>query len=339
MSAYHHVSVVTRTGIVIVSMTQTADDAAPKFFQPRRLGHVNLVVADVERSMDFYMQVVGLEEAYRRPQVKAGFLSNGATHHDIGMVESSGPLGHGRPAGLNHTAFELETEVDLVNGYERAIAAGVKFERTADHDIAHSAYGADADGNEYEIYADVIHDWRAARHGVVTKPKPNWTPGLTPPHAERNYHADPEIRRVAGAVFHPLAATHAVLAVENFEAAFDDYHDIVGLGLVAGGREATFAVFGGTCGTRSLGLFRADSGRSPGLQHVGFQVADDADLDDSIQRAAKAGVAIEETFDHPARRGVFIRDIDDIRLQFYVDRTPGAAALHSADIDTALFLA
>ena len=75
--------------------------------------------------MDFYINVVGLDEAYRRPQVQAGFLSNGNTHHDIGMVQSDGPLGHGRSVGLNHIAFELETEVDLVNGYERAIAAGI----------------------------------------------------------------------------------------------------------------------------------------------------------------------------------------------------------------------
>jgi catechol 2,3-dioxygenase len=188
-----------------MSAIESTSEEIGKFFQPRRLGHVNLVVSDVDRSMDFYMNVVGLDEAYRRPQVKAGFLSNGNTHHDIGMVQSDGPLGHGRPAGLNHIAFELETEVDLVDGYERAIAAGVTFERTADHDIAHAVYGADADGNEYEVYADVIHAWRDARHGTVTKAKPNWTPGSTPPHAERNYHADPEIVRLDDAIFHPAA--------------------------------------------------------------------------------------------------------------------------------------
>jgi catechol 2,3-dioxygenase len=320
-------------------MTETTKDAETKFFQPRRLGHVNLVVADVDRSMEFYMRVVGLEESYRRPKVKAGFLSNGSTHHDIGMVESGGPLGAGRPSGLNHTAYELETEVDLVAGYQRAIAAGVTFKRTSDHDIAHAVYGADADGNEYELYADVIHDWRAARHGVVTKAKPNWTPGGTPPMASRNYHADPKIRRVEDAVFHPLRTTHAVLAVEEFEGAFDDYHDVVGLGLVAGGRGEAFAIFGGTCGGRNLGLFRAEGERRPGLHHVGFPVADEADLDGSIRRAGESGVEIESTFDHPARRGVFIRDIDGIRLQFYVDRASGADALRGADVATALFLA
>ena len=312
---------------------------ARTFFRPRRLGHVNLVVGDVDRSMDFYMQIVGLEESYRRPLVKAGFLSNGNTHHDIGLVESGGPLGHGRPAGLNHTAFELETEVDLVADYDRAITAGVKFDRTSDHDIAHSVYGRDPDGNQYEVYADVIHDWRQARHGVVTKPSPNWTPGSTPPNEKANYHPEPEIRRVEDAIFHPRRTSHAVLVLEDFERGFDAYRTVVGLSPIIGDANSDFAVLGGTCGERNLGLFRARGGRTPGLHHVGLQVWDEADLNESLKRLAGAGHEIEATFDHPARVGVFIKDPDGIRLQLYVDRDPSVEVLRQCDEETALILA
>jgi catechol 2,3-dioxygenase-like lactoylglutathione lyase family enzyme len=178
-------------------------DGGDKLFRPRRLGHTNLVVGNLERSMAFHTEVVGLEVAYVQPHNRAGFLSNGNTHHDIGMVEGEGPLGRGRAPGLIHVAFELETEVDLVDGYERATGAGIEFERMADHDIAHAVYGRDPDGNQYEIYADVFRDWRAARSGIVTKPKPNWKPGDTPVNEARNYHPDPEIRWVEDAVFHP----------------------------------------------------------------------------------------------------------------------------------------
>lgn len=312
---------------------------ARTFFRPRRLGHVNLVVGDVDRSMDFYMQIVGLEESYRRPLVKAGFLSNGNTHHDIGLVESGGPLGQGRPAGLNHTAFELETEVDLVADYDRAISSGVEFDRTSDHDIAHAVYGRDADGNQYEVYADVIHDWRQARHGVVTKPSPNWTPGSTPPNGKRNYHSDPEIRRVEDAIFHPRRTTHAVLVLENFERGFEAYRTVVGLSPIIGDADSAFAVLGGTCGERNLGLFRARGGRAPGLHHVGLRVWDEADLDESLKRLADADHEIEAEFDHPSRRGVFIKDPDGIRLQLYVDRDPSVEALRQCDEETALVLA
>ncbi len=308
------------------------------FFRPRRLGHVNLVVDDVDRSMDFYMEVVGLEEAYRRPKVKAGFLSNGNTHHDIGLVESDGPLGQGRPAGLNHTAFELETEVELVADYDRAIAAGIEFDRTSDHDIAHAVYGCDADGNQYEVYADVIRDWRQARHGIVTKPKPDWTPGSTPPNGEKNYHRDPEIRRVEDAIFHPLRTTHAVLVLENFERAFETYRTVVGLSPLIGDADSDFAVLGGTVGERDIGLFRARRGRAPGLHHVGLRVWSETDLENSLKRLAEAGHEIEAAFDHPARRGVYIKDPDGIRLQFYVDRDSSAGTLRHCDEETALYL-
>jgi catechol 2,3-dioxygenase len=273
---------------------------ARTFFRPRRLGHVNLVVGDVDRSMDFYMQIIGLEESYRRPLVKAGFLSNGNTHHDIGLVESGGPLGQGRRAGLNHTAFELETEVDLVGDYDRAISAGVEFDRTSDHDIAHSVYGRDADGN--------------------------------------HYHSDPEIRRVADAIFHPRRTTHAVLVLENFERCFETYRTVVGLSPIIGDAHSAFAVLGGTCGERNLGLFRARDGRAPGLHHVGLQVWGEADLNESLKRLAGAGHEIEAAIDCPARLSVFIKDPDGIRLQLYVDRDPSVEALGQCDEETALTL-
>lgn len=309
------------------------------YFRPRRLGHVNLVVSDVDRSMDFYLRIVGLEEAYRRPTVRAGFLSNNNTHHDIGMVESAGPLGMNRSPGLNHVAFELETEVDLVNGYHRAVAEGVRFVRTADHDIAHAVYGKDPDGNQYEIYADVVRDWRRVRSGIVTKPKPNWTPGSTPPCAERNYDPAPVFRRVESAVFHPLRATHACLVVENYEDAFDHYTGVVGLVPLMGGRDGAYAVLGGTLRERSLSLFRATRGRAPGLHHVGFQVTDDADLDASIAKARRQGCPPEIVVDHALRRVAMLRDPDGIRLQFFVERNQPETAWADCDPDMLLLLA
>ena len=277
-----------------------------RFFRPRRLGHANLVVGNLDRSLEFYTEVLGLEVAYVQPLNGAGFLSNGNTHHDIGLVEGPGRLGRGRAPGLNHLAFELETEVDLVDGYRRASAAGIEFDRTADHDIAHAVYGRDPDGNEYEIYADVVHDWRAARSGVVTKPKPNWKPGDTPPHSERNYHPDPEIRRVESAVFHPRRTAQAVLVVERFDATLAEYQEVVGLDLLEGGRDQGYAVLTGTCGERSLGLFEAAPGLTPGLHHVGMMVSDEDDLHISIERFRENGGTLERVVEHPSRLGAYV---------------------------------
>lgn len=215
------------------------------YFRPRRLGHVNLIVSDTNSSMEFYNHVAGLEEAYRVPAIGGGFLSNGNTHHDIGMVQSSGPSGRGRSPGLNHLAFELEMEVDLVDGYERSLADGHPFERTLDHDIAHSVYCADPDSVSCEIYADVVKEWRTARRGEVSKPKPVWWPGKTPPVIERRYHDNPTLSRVDHAIFHPVRTKHATLVVSDLDESLFFYTNRVGLDVLVSGRG--YAILGGTC--------------------------------------------------------------------------------------------
>ena len=55
---------------------------------PRRLGHVNLFVSDLEQSMAFYENVAGFHEIFREADIQAGFLSNGNTHHDFGLIQT-----------------------------------------------------------------------------------------------------------------------------------------------------------------------------------------------------------------------------------------------------------
>ena len=70
------------------------------------------------------------------------FVSNGNTFHDLGLTDIRSHYGtKGQKPGLWHLAFETETEADLVASYEKAVAAGVKFAFTMDHDSAHSIYG------------------------------------------------------------------------------------------------------------------------------------------------------------------------------------------------------
>ena len=308
-------------------------------FRPRRLGHANLYVGDLDRSMDFYKAVVGLEEVYRRPPIKGGFLTNGNTHHDIGMVEISNPICPVDVPGLNHLAFELENEVELVEGYRRAVAADVQFPRTVDHDITRSIYGFDPDGNAVEIYADMTKDWRTRRSGSVTKPTPHWTPGEPRPTSRRYYHENPDIRRDENAVFHPTRITHAVLVVSDYEGALRYYTEGVGLRTVQGGPASAFAALAGACGDCDLALFRAREGRAPGLHHIGFQTWNEADLEQSKARLTEAGISPEIELDHPARRCIYVRDPDGLRIQFYIDRPGSSHRLNETDEEIALYLA
>ena len=309
------------------------------WFRPRRLTHANLYVSDLDRSMDFYTNVLGLEEVYRRPPIKGGFLSNGNTHHDIGMVEITSPLCKSGAPGLNHLAFEVESEAELVEGYHRVDAPEAAFPRTVDHDITRSLYGLDPDGNMVEMYADMHKDWRTRRTGEVTMATPQWSPGEPAPITERNYHTDPEIRRVEAAAFHPRRITHAALVAADYAGALEYYAGRLGLEPVLGGAESAFAILGGTCGTYDLSLFRAREGCAPGLHHIAFEAWDDEDLSAAAARLAGLGLSPEVGIEHASRRAIHLRDPDGIRIQFFVDRAGPPVGLGEVDEELALFLA
>jgi len=310
------------------------------YFRPRRLGHVNLYVGDLERAMDFYKRVFGIEEVYRTPANGGGFLSNGNTHHDVGFLDGNTDMAKARgakPGQLNHLGFELGSEVELVEDYERAVKDGYKFMRTADHDIAHSVYHKDPDGFVYELYSDVVYDWRNQRSGIVTKPKPNWTPGLTPPIAEPLYHVDPEIRRLDNAIFHIERASHATIVADDIDATVAHYTRIVGLQVLGRGKGDSFVVLGGSCGERSLIVVPASKTRPASYHHVGMPVADPADLAKSVERAATEGIEIEADITHAGRRAVLVRDPEGFLTQVYSD-FDGEPRLDAISPELALYM-
>ena len=299
------------------------------FFRARRLGHANLFVSDVERSLDFYNRVVGLEEVYRKaaaddlqgPAV-GGFLSNGNTHHDIAVFR------HPSAPALNHLAFELECEADLIEGYRTATDAGVQF-RVSDHDITRSLYARDPDGNGIEIYSDSTREWRKIRGDgrTVRYAEAPRTPGDPPrftPADARNYHRDPELRRVDAAVFHPKRITHAVLGVADKEASLEFYGSVLGLRIVRGGPTDTCVVLSGATNGEHVILLSAPSPGETGLRRVGFEIWSDADLEESRCRLQEAGLTPEEEFTSDLRRSLFLRDPDGFLLEFYTESRPNA---------------
>ncbi|WP_370154042.1 VOC family protein [Ferrovibrio sp.] len=317
-----------------------SNSAEPKFFAVRRLGHVNLYSADFDGAMKFYTEVIGVEEVYRTPLVGGGFMSNGNTHHDIAFIDVNGPVARARKAKspqLNHLGFELESEVALVECYNKAIAAGQTFLRTMDHDIAHSVYNFDPDGNVYEVYADVVREWRNQRSGTVTKPKPDWTPGSTPPIVESLYHVDPEIRRVSSAVFHPAYTTHAAMVVKDLAKSEAHYQDLIGLRTLSKGANGDIAVMAGTATDIALVLIQATDARPAGYHHVSMKVEDVADLKESTWKARSMGLPIAVEISESGRFAVQIRDGEGYLTHLYADSARGPD-YESLTADKALLL-
>ena len=121
------------------------------------IGHVHLKVADLERAVAFYRDVLGFTLVMRLPDDSAAFLAAGDYHHHIALNTwlSRGapppPRGH---TGLYHLAVRYPTRRDLAAAVQRLIEAGVSIHGVADHGVSESIYLADPDGNGVELTRD-----------------------------------------------------------------------------------------------------------------------------------------------------------------------------------------
>lgn len=120
-----------------------------------RIGHVHLKVADLERSLKFYRDVLGFEVTTTRPG--AAFLSAGGYHHHIALNtwESRG----GQPpapgtTGLYHVAILYPTRRLLADALRRLIEARIPLDGASDHGVSEALYLRDPDDNGVELYRD-----------------------------------------------------------------------------------------------------------------------------------------------------------------------------------------
>lgn len=140
------------------------------------LGHIVFYVRDLERSLAFYRDVVGLEVGGTIFDGRAAMLSGGRTHHELLLIEvgeAPGPL-HGRRIGLYHVAFKVGEDLDALRAArERLTAGGFEIAGQSDHTVSQSLYLRDPDGNEVELFVDDPSvDWRNDRSWMEAPVKP-----------------------------------------------------------------------------------------------------------------------------------------------------------------------
>src|SRR5689334_21729317 len=117
-----------------------------------RIGHVHLKVADLERALKFYRDVLGFEVT-QRYGTQAVFLSAGGYHHHIALNtwESAGgsPPAPGT-TGLFHVAILYPTRALLGDALRRLLSAEIKLDGASDHGVSEALYLRDPDENGVE---------------------------------------------------------------------------------------------------------------------------------------------------------------------------------------------
>ena len=129
------------------------------------IGHVHLKVADIDRALGFYRDVLGFEVQQRMGD-QAAFISAGGYHHHIGLNtwESKGASPPPRgTTGLYHVAIRYPTRAALGDALRRLVDAGIPLEGATDHGVSEALYLRDPDDNGVELYVDrPKEDWPRA---------------------------------------------------------------------------------------------------------------------------------------------------------------------------------
>lgn len=120
------------------------------------IGHVHLKVADLDRALRFYCDVLGFEITMRFGP-EAVFLSAGGYHHHIGLntwESLGGPPPAPGSTGLYHLAILYPTRAELADALLRLRNAGIPLDGASDHGVSEALYLRDPDGNGVELYWD-----------------------------------------------------------------------------------------------------------------------------------------------------------------------------------------
>lgn len=310
------------------------------WFSARRIGHVNLYISDYERALDFYRRVVGLHDGWTRPKISGGFLNNGASHHDVGFLPWHSPerrvVVDG--PGLNHLAFDIGTESDLVEGYRRATHEAFNFMAAADHVVAKSLYCTAPDGTQIEIYSDTPikftdPDFLAMRRATVAfDPLAIAVPDVTAHYVQSHR---PVIRH--DTVFQAARLDGVTLVVDDVTAVAKFFDQCLGLQR-APLKAASHVLLQGQLGCRDVLLFPSSTALPAGLHHFSFPVIDAWQLDASTKRAREEGVEIIKEIDDPKQKAVFLRDPDGRVVKLFADRVPDFWRHEALSLEQALWL-
>jgi catechol 2,3-dioxygenase len=135
-----------------------------------RIGHVHLKVADLERSLKFYRDLLGFEVTQWYGD-SAVFIAAGGYHHHIGLNTwyskgaSPAPV---HAAGLFHLAIAYPERRDLAMILQRLIDAKHPLTGASDHGVSEAIYMNDPDGNGVELYWDrPKKEWPVNEQGAI----------------------------------------------------------------------------------------------------------------------------------------------------------------------------
>jgi catechol 2,3-dioxygenase len=196
-----------------------------------RLGPTHLTVSDLDRSVAFYQDAIGL----RVHRHEDGEAALGAGAEDVLVLdEQPGARPAGRHAGLYHVALLYPSREELAQALHRLVATETPVEGMSDHGTHEAIYLPDPDGNGLELAADRPREAWPQIDAYATGPQPLDVRDL--------YRQAGEPRRHVG---EGLQTGHLHLHVADLDQAREFYGDTLGFDVMMEMPTAVFLSHGG----------------------------------------------------------------------------------------------
>ncbi len=276
-------------------MTELETETA-KLAPQTRMGAVELTVTDLDRSVSFYEDAIGLA-THRREDGRAALGAGGEGL--LVLVEDPDARAAGRHAGLYHFALLHPSREELARAASRLARTRTPIQGASDHGISEAIYLPDPDGNGIELAADRPKEEWPDLSVMSEGPAPLDLNALLESVADEDPQASVDPNTTIG---------HIHLHVGDLEESTPFYVDVVGFDVMTHLPSAVFVAAGGYHHHvgfntwRGPGVPPAPDG-TVGLRHFTVVLDDEGELDALRGRAQAAGVEVEDAAD-----GSFLRD-------------------------------
>lgn len=284
-------------------MTQVETETT-KLAPETRLGAVELTVTDLDRSVSFYEDAIGLRTHGRR----GGRAALGAGSENLLVLVENPDAGSAGPhAGLYHFALLHPSRQELARAAARLARTRTPIQGASDHGISEAIYLPDPDGNGIELAADRPKEQWPDLSVMSGGPDPLDLGALLESVAdeEPQQSVDPD-----------ATIGHIHLHVGDLQESTRFYVEVAGFEVMTHLPSAVFVAAGGYHHHvgfntwRGLGVPPALEG-TVGLRHFTVVLRDDAELAALRERARAAGVEVEDS-----PEGALLRDPSGNALLF-----------------------
>jgi catechol 2,3-dioxygenase len=259
------------------------------------MGPVELTVAELDRSLDYYRDQIGLD-VLGQENGRASLGGQGGSEL-LKLIEEPGALPADGYAGLYHFALLVPERRDLARWLAHAARDGVQLTGLSDHYVSEAIYLRDPDHHGIEIYAD--------------RPREVWEGEVM----QRMTSAPLDVESLLGELEDPSSEPfdglpagttmgHLHLRVSDVPETIRFYRDVLGFDLMAAlGPQAAFLSAGGY--HHHIGANTWESAGAPAapegtatLRRATILIPDDAAREQVLERAGE----VEESPEGPVLR-------------------------------------